>query len=334
LGQVFLFVALRVAVRSGAGKRKVEMAISYFRILRSVVHDAIRSYCDCRSITRDEAFGAVGDYLVRNSSEYYKDSPALNYEDPLCRIAYLYAYVAAHANLLDNALCQYEQLLNYMRGVATSSGGAFRVCSLGGGPGSELLGLAKFIERERTEDSFARLEFVLIDRVQEWAETWDALAHGLEEHFRASHGDDARLWPLMVSKSFLPLDLTKTGDFGNFAMMFTQELFISNYLVSEIRSSLQEFREMFRVIVEGAPFGAWFLFIDWEASDRRLEEYVESLINENGLDFHGIMHQATNMDGDEQAEDLGELFDLLGGRHPQLTWRAFFALARKPEIPF
>ena len=82
-----------------------------------------------------------------------------------------------------------------METVATSCGGAFKVCSLGGGPGSELLGLARFIERERNPESFVRLEFVLIDRIQEWAETWDALAHALEDHFGDVFGDDARLWP-------------------------------------------------------------------------------------------------------------------------------------------
>jgi hypothetical protein len=321
-----------VGVRSGAGRRKVEMAISYFRILRSVILDAVGSFCDCQGITQDEAFATVREYLHSNRAEYYTDSPNLNYEDPLCRIAYLFTYVAAHANVFENALYAYDELKGVIEAVATSGGEQFEVCSLGGGPGSELLGLARFIERRKSPGSFACVEFVLIDRIREWAETWDALYHGLQDYFRDVYGSDARLWPLLVSRSFLPVDLTKTGDYANFATMFSQRLFVLNYVVSELLSSMEEFAQVFNIIAQGAPQGAHFIFID--RGEKRLEDYVERLVRESDLEFCGIRHKNESMDTDQDKADLGKLLDLVGDNSPQLTWRAFFALARKPEIPF
>lgn len=53
------------------------------------------------------------------------------------------------------------------------------MCAVGGGPGTELLGLAKYLLRKPGFPK--RIAFTLLDSVPQWAETWQQLADAVEE---------------------------------------------------------------------------------------------------------------------------------------------------------
>jgi hypothetical protein len=308
------------------------MPISFFRTLNSVLTQAIANICRVYRIDESDAVSQARQYLIENSAAYYSDTPDLRYDEPLCRIVYLYAYVGAHANLVDNAFYKYQELHNLVMNRLQNDG-TLHVCSLGGGPGSELLGFVKFIERERGTNDRVDISFSLIDNVTHWDETWHALINGLENTFEASYGSSRRNWPIVVHRSFLPLDLTRIDEFQHFPARFNEvQIYVLNHTVSELICHSDEFKEVFDAIVERAAEEALFLFIDRNQGEVR--DLIDELITTNGLAALGTYQEQTNMDIDEQKTDLGKWYYLME-RDPKLTWNAFFALAQKPiSIPF
>lgn len=307
------------------------MGVRFFKILDYVLRQGIANICRVRRISEDQAIIEAREYLMANSAEYYRDDPCLQYNDPFCRIAYLYAYVGAHANLMDNAFYVFPELRDFVRQLVHNSG-SLTVCSLGGGPGAELLGFVKFIERERESNDLVDLSFVLIDNVPEWDETWYALVNGLEQAFKDTYGGVRRTWPVIVNRSFLSLDLTRADDFRQFIGRFGDvHIYVLNHTVSELMAHADRFAEVFEVIVDKASDGTYFLVID--RSQAEVSGLADRLLQSCGLVNLGAREEKKNMDGDEQKTDLGEWY-LRMDRDPKLRWNAFYALAQKMELEF
>jgi len=308
------------------------MGVKFFEAINSVLSQSLRDICRVYRLSEDEAVEKIREYLVKNSREYWSDSPSLRYDDPLCRMAYLYAYVSAHANLVDNAFYLFPELKRFVLDKMRKEG-MIRVCSFGGGPGSELLGFVKFIEREAKPGDRLDIYFVLIDKVREWDESWHALVNGLEQDYEAAYGSSRRDWPVLVHRSFLPLDLTSVEEFKSFPSRFRDvDVYVLNYTVSELVAHREEFFKVFALVVERAESPAYFLFID--RNQPEVVEAIQDCIKCAGLVECGHTTQNTNMDLDEQKTDLGKWYILMG-RNPKLTWNAYFVLAEVVEpIPF
>ena len=52
---------------------------------------------------------------------------------------------------------------------------------------------------------------MLLDRVSEWGKSWGAMKDLLHDRFEAAHGPDRSKWPLVISDTFQPIDITKTS---------------------------------------------------------------------------------------------------------------------------
>ncbi len=307
------------------------MAISFFKTLDYVLSQNISEIRRFHRISEDDAIHRAKQFLVENSAAYYSENPSLHYNDPLCRFAYLYTYVGAHANLVDNAFYRFNSLGDFVENKL-QGGQTLHICSLGGGPGSELLGFVKFIERVGHPKSRVDLSFTLIDTIPEWDETWHALVQGMEETFKTKYGASRRDWPIVVHRSFLPLNLTRLDDFKHFAARFKEiEIFILNHTVSELLAYKDDLRKVFNNLVERAPDGTYFLFID--RNQQPVLDLVNSLLNNSELVSFETKIENKNMDGDEQKSDLGRWYSSMG-RDPKLTWKAFYSLAQKKAFPF
>lgn len=308
------------------------MTIHFFQTLDAVLTQGISEICNVYRISEAEAVEKVKRYLAENSGQYFSDGTKLQYDDPLCRIAYLYAYVAAHANLIDNACYGIRQLQDFLVSKLNNKS-EIHICSFGGGPGSELLGFVKFFARAAEDGDSVDIHFMLVDSIIEWDETWQALVNGIEATLRPIYGPSRRNWPVVIHRSFLPLNLTQVDNFRNLPTRFNGiELYVFNHTVSELLADTDGFSRVFNAIVSRAQGGAYFLFID--RNQTQVHDLVRNLIESHEeLVVVDEKTEKTNMDRDEQKEDLGKWF-LLMGRHPKLTWNAFFILAQKEEVPF
>ena len=82
----------------------------YIEIIRKVVDSAINTYADSNDQTVRTIHKKIKKHLDRTASEYRNNTPDIQYEDPLCRLGYLYRHGAANANLFKNVLSESDSL--------------------------------------------------------------------------------------------------------------------------------------------------------------------------------------------------------------------------------
>ena len=151
----------------------------YIALVRRVLEEAVGVYASNVKADVPSVLGQVRQHIDHTSAEHYKDEPAIEYEDPLCRLGYLYRHAAANATLFEHALRNSPEAKEKVRAAHQ---GTLRVCAVGGGPGTELLGLTKYLVGG---DAFPRkIAFTVLDGVPHWGETWQHLAEVVEDEFR------------------------------------------------------------------------------------------------------------------------------------------------------
>ncbi len=99
----------------------------------------------------------------RYSNLIKKRSP-IDYSDPATRLAYIYKYVTCHSNLVYTRIERLSDLGDLF------DNDAVRVVCVGGGPGSDFLGILKYcVEYGKNP----KLKCSLFDREIAWGETWE-----------------------------------------------------------------------------------------------------------------------------------------------------------------
>jgi len=206
-----------------------------------------------------------------------------------------------------------------------AQGQEIRICALGGGPGSELLGVVRFIESLKLPQP-AYLDFTLVDKIKEWDESWHALKHGIDLQLQKEYGSNRSKWPAVISRSFLPLNVASATDFKDFATRFNGiDLFIFCYLVSELKEYVPNFEETLQLLVSRAAPGALLLFIDRD--QKHIRETNDKLIKDNPLlALVDMKQERGSLDGD--VRDLGEWYINIPTL-PRQKYLSYFILARK-----
>lgn len=299
--------------------------ISRMKSLQTVLSQTRNVICDIYGISEGEAFSRVQAFIEDNSERWRLEDPNINYEDPFCRMAYLYMNVAVHASLVEEALAFYPQVKTLVQ-ERVAAGQDIQIAITGGGPGSELLGIVRYIETLRLGQP-AHLDLVLVDRIREWDESWHALKTGIDEELKSEYGDNRAAWPVTISRSFLPLDMTNDQDFTYFATRFRSiDFFLVTYLVSELKGSRTELAGVIRTLMSRARPDALMLFIDRD--EKAVRGAVQEIIDIVGLRSLGL-HQVRGELGDN-LEDLGEWYINIPFL-PRQRWLAFFHLSSRGE---
>lgn len=264
---------------------------------------------------------------LQNMSREWRsgETPTIAYGDPLCRFAYLYCHTAANANICEifirDCAALRQHILNRMQEI-----GELRICAFGGGPGTELLALTKFLKRQHDEGNlqgYGDLNFTLLDNIPEWAESWNALEGAIRARLKALYGE-RRQWPFTTSKTFQPFDMTKVEQYANLAQLFVHDLYILNFVVSEILENEEALGNLINRMAEHAPAGAYFLIAD--RNQTNVVQRSRRLLQQAELHEVWTGESATNMDGDEQATDLGDYIRLIGW-NPRVNWNGAFGIA-------
>jgi hypothetical protein len=221
------------------------------------------------------------------------------------------------------ALCKFKDLQQVVLSCLNSDW-TLNICSLGGGPGSELLGLAKYAER-LANGKHLEVEFTIVDQFKEWDESWNCLKNNIELGFVEQYGRCRSTWPVRISHSFLPLKLCDPAGLQHFPIRFAREdVFVLNFVVSEMRANPAPLREFVRLLSERTEDAAYFLFIDRQ--EPGIPFLVEKIIEDANLVVIDELEQDCVMDYDEQKTALGRWRSDLD-REPKLQMKAFYRLA-------
>ncbi len=318
--------------------------IKYFEIVGRVIESNIKSISERISRERDisyeearlEVIDSIIKHLANNSLEWASGcQPNIHYEDPLCRIAYLYRIVPVNANLLEFVFENDAEIANYLDEVQEENG-EVSICVFGGGPGTELLGLAKRIEMRSLEHQIV-LNFLLLDQVPEWIESWRSIRKEIDLKFRNNINQNRNDWPLTTSGYSCAIDITNIDNFGNWGAVFDQDIYIFSYIISEVFDDYLQLKNFITKMAVQSPQGAKFLFIDRNQKRGKNWKHVIADLAENAgialSEFHDTTSNMGVASPKEEKTDLGQIYsDILKiypeGK-PRLTWDAFWVVGTK-----
>ncbi len=206
-------------------------------------------------------------------------------------------------------------------------GGELKVCAFGGGPGTELLALSKHLWKTRPSGPHVQVTFTLLDRVNEWVESWQALEAQIKAVLKAKYGPFPK-HPFAVSGYFVSNDMTKPNQYVNLPTLFNQDLFFLNYAISEITgdnpnylATNPQFQELIIAAVEACPSGSKFIVTDRDqdsviGNSRRLLQDAGLLVSEIGK-------VCRRMDDDERSDVLQSYSDDIDCQ-PRCWWKGKF----------
>ena len=285
----------------------------YLKIIRKILETRVLSYAQDNNLSEEQVLLEIRQKMDHTSREYRSQNPQIDYGDPLCRLGYLYRHAAANATAFERALNNSNLLANF----SDAGKQDLNVCAVGGGPGTELLGLAKHLI-DKKDYLPRKIDFTVLDLIPSWAETWQDLEDAEDAQFQASL---TGLAAPVVSPKFLPFDALKRDSYKDYAFMFKRaDVVVFNYLFSENKYQLEAANEALEHIVGHTNPNCRFVVIDRLEQKSTFKDDVVQL-------FTGIFQLdiTTNeidgvLDRDEQTSDLGETLTQALGQ-PRLTFQ-------------
>jgi hypothetical protein len=177
----------------------------------------------------------------------------------LCRWAYTFAHAAVQANLFYRVLIEARRRSESLRRKLIHE--ELSLVVFGGGPGTELLGIAKYYLGRAEGGKHAQVEIRIdsIDRVSEWIENVSWIKAEIAKAYTEKFGK-RRDWPALFDVYPYSLDFSDLDGFGNLPSLFRSDIFVLNYVVSEV-FDLDELLPIMKKMVEGCARGAHFLFV-------------------------------------------------------------------------
>jgi hypothetical protein len=252
----------------------------------------------------DEAYGQIAlpdeqakDALITKEidclSEAYrrlKDPKrmSIDYSDPLKRFAYIYKYTVAHADYI-------RQLIRGCSAInAFFTDPRIEVACLGGGPGSDLLGIMKYMLQIGSK---TKLKCYIFDKERAWGDSWSDVADTLES-------------PFQVFPIFEQLDVADSRTWSSYHKYLRADLFTLSFFVSEVWCIRTKAEPFFEHCFTQAKTGALFLFIDNNAPP--FYGWFDTLASRCGLQVIQSKQCPLAFSIDEEKTDLGIYYQKFG----------------------
>ncbi len=187
-------------------------------------------------------------YLLESYGELNnKKRKPVDYKDPATRFAYVYKYVAAHGDYV----VQVMQLLKDKLGGQIFQNQNTRVTCVGGGPGSDIIAVLKYLDEYRDHEIVKKITCYLLDKEQAWADTWTEL-------------DDPLNLNVQLNVNFQALDVTNPESWRFQQNFLKADFFTMSYFVSEVHSldTSGVISQFWKTLFERAKPGALFVYDD------------------------------------------------------------------------
>ena len=241
-----------------------------------------------------------------------QDREPVNYSDPATRFAYVYKYVAAHGDYVVQLLQKLRSKLDepiFQRASA-------RVSCIGGGPGSDIIAVLKYLDECVQEEPVEKLTCYLLDKEQAWADTWTEL-------------DDSLKVAISLNANFQPLDVTNPASWKSQQKFLQADIFTLIYFVSEVRSLDKKgiVSDFFTTILSEAKSGSMFLYIDNGHDD--FNQYFDAQWEAAGLKLlGGGNNERWYPRMSEQASELAEYKNKFGYDPKIQAWLSYRLLRK------
>jgi len=286
--------------------------VSYFNIIKSVLDEL---FTDIPGLNKAQKYQAVRSKIETLSNSYYKlteDSrPAIDYSDPVSKFAYVYMYTACHAELIAQVVNEFDLLKE-----SASDPSNFRATCIGGGPGSDVVGLLDSYSELSNAKNFHAW---LIDRENSWGDCWGEISRFIDNK-------------ITVTTQVEPIDLTDDSAIKsavkNSRRYLRADLVTMSFVVSEVYSFREKANGPLKRLLSALRPGAHLLFIDNNDADGCFLQWFEELAAAS--DFKVLEGEARRMSIEEKSQKaaLGEYLEKLD-RQPKQNANAVFRICMK-----
>jgi hypothetical protein len=279
--------------------------MNVFQLIKSVL-DEIYRRLPGDDAKKDSQIKIQAKALSKAYGELAKKGVPHNYVDPVTRFAYIYVYVTSHANVVYQLIVRYAPLRKLFEREVVN------VTCIGGGPGSDFLGILKYILKHVKKTP--RLKLSLFDREPAWSECW-------------SDVDDKLGLP--ISNVFQYFDVTKPETWKPYDKFLYADLFTMIYFMSEIDSLRAQAEPFFTHLFRNAKKGALLLYVDNRTA--QFYNWFDSLISKHGWKVLASDEESLKIeDVGEEKTDLEPYYSKFSKSHaPKLTANIAFRICQK-----
>lgn len=226
-----------------------------------------------------------------------------DFSDPVTRFAYVFRYVPSHSHWL------YELITWSPDAQAVFDSQRLRMTCLGGGPGSDLVGVLKYMSKSSKSPA---LFCEIVDGCLQWKQTWSDLAFSLD-------------WQSPVHTDYVIHNVTDKGTWNAPSSFAKSDIFTINFFASEIFHFGQCATEYLTTALAQAKVGALVFLNDNNYSD--FYNWVDGIAINAGF---GQLMAGDGMrkiyDKNERLSELGHYAQKFHGQSRltgQLAWRVF-----------
>ncbi|MEW6303418.1 MAG: hypothetical protein AB1705_08110 [Verrucomicrobiota bacterium] len=250
-----------------------------FKLIKTVLDEAYQAIPG-NDAEKDKAIAAA---LKELSAEYKKlqTKGCLSYTDPARRFAYLYRYTTSHANFVYSVLSGSTLAAKYF------SQSELQLAAIGGGPGSDFLGVLKYCAARGFNPT---MKCLLFDRDPAWGESWqdvDAKAGG----------------KIQLKTFFQTFDVTEPSTYQFYVKHFASDIFTLVYFMSEVYALRGKAKPYFDALFGKAKKDALFIFIDNNHGD--FTGWFDSLAAKHGVAIREQKADVLKLPWAEEKSDLG-----------------------------
>lgn len=281
-----------------------------FQLVKTVLDDLYSEIYEVEGNSTDAIIKRRLRYLSRRYEDL-EDIAAgdIDYNDPATRFAYVYRYTTAHADIVF----QHIRDLPILREAFDSN--TFTVGCLGGGPGSDILGILKFMSIYGSPENLSKLRCTTCDKEQTWNETWYNIDSKIENSFDFS-----------ASFHFLQVDVTEGRSRTLAQKLSDVDLFTMIYFLSEVFIYREDARDFFEHLFALAKPGALLFFVD--NSHQAFYEWFDEVAIANGMEIVSHRDYLPFQTGyDEEKTELEDYYEKFGS--PRLKAQIVHRVYRK-----
>jgi hypothetical protein len=241
-----------------------------------------------------------------------REDTGIDYSSPATQFAYIYKYVTHHASMI------YQIIKENFGLVECFNGGRVTISALGGGPGSELVGVMKFMS---DTNSLASLRCYLCDRDETWQEAWDKIEDHLDVDFN-------------ISIRTHRIDVLDAQSWQRLSGYLDTNIITCVYFMSEIYCERAEALPFFENLLNNVPEGTLLIFIDNNLPP--VYNWFDNLMDEQDWEVLDSYEGTKKIeDRFEQKTDLGEYWDNFGAYNSmKLSANIAYRVYRKPVNTF
>lgn len=222
--------------------------MTLFQLVRIALDELYKEAVAVYGPNADAEIKAKFVYLTASYGQLSSPGSApINYKDPATRFAYVYKYVASHGDYVVKLL----EILAQAFGGKIFQNDIGRVSCIGGGPGSDVIAMVKYLADSKAKETVKQLIVYLLDKEQAWADAWTEL------NLKMPSG------AVQLHTAFQQMDVLNP-DWKSQRKFLEADVFTLSYFVSEVYAldSGGAVTQFWQRLFKEAKSGAVFIYDD------------------------------------------------------------------------